>query len=66
MGVPISQGSLAHSGLAASHQILEASAALANVRVLVEISVVEERLNAYEPHSLAAMSARGRMPGGRR
>ena len=65
-GCRFPKGSLAHSGLAASHQILEASAALANVRVLVEISVVEERLNAYEPHSLAAMSARGRMPGGRR
>ena len=44
-------------GLPASDQILEAFPALANVRVLVEIGVVEEGFDAYEPHPLPAFGA---------
>jgi hypothetical protein len=43
--------------LAASHQIAGVFAALANVRMLIEIRVVEKGFDAYEPHSLAAARA---------
>lgn len=43
--------------LAASHQIAGVFAALANIRMLIEIRVVEKGFDAYEPHSLAAARA---------